>query len=40
MEIKVLINHKNPATRKIWTQGVSTKLGRLMKGVIGSKKIQ
>ena len=32
MEIKALINHKNPSTRKIWRQGVSNELCRLMKG--------
>ena len=37
MEIKVLINHKNPATRKIWRRGVSNELCRLMKGGKGSK---
>ena len=37
MEIKALINHKNPATRKIWRQGVSNELRRLMKGGEGIK---
>ena len=32
MEIKALINHKNPATRKIWRRGVSNKLRKLMRG--------
>ena len=36
MEIKALINHKNPDTRRIWRQGVSNKLGRLMNGINGS----
>ena len=37
MEIKALINHKNPATRKIWRRGVSNELRRLMKGGGGIK---
>ena len=37
MEIKALINHKNPKTWKIWRQGVSNELGRLMNGVNGNK---
>ena len=36
MEIKALINHKNPETRKIWRRGVSNELGRLMNGINGS----
>ena len=37
MEIKALINHKNPATQKIWRRGVSNELRRLMKGGGGIK---
>ena len=37
MEIKALINHKNPATQKIWRRGVSNELRRLMKGGGGVK---
>ena len=37
MEIKALINHINPITRKIWRRVVSNKLGRLMKGINESK---
>ena len=36
MEIKALINHKNPATRKMWRKGVSNEHDRLMNGVNGS----
>ena len=32
MEIKALINHQHPATRKIWRRGVSNELRSLMKG--------
>ena len=32
MEIKALINHKNPTTRKILRQGVSNELRGLLKG--------
>ena len=37
MEIEALINHKNPATRKIWRRGVSNELHRLMKRSNGIK---
>ena len=37
MEIKTLINHKNPATQKIWRRGVSNELRGLMKGGQGIK---
>ena len=37
MEIKALINHKNPETRKIWRIGVSNELGRFINGINGSE---
>lgn len=38
IENKALINHKNPATKKIWRRSVSYELGRLMNCIKGRVK--